>query len=240
MQRVGGAPAGAGARLLQLSGVVDAAGCAQAVAVLDAGLRRAHDGAVPAEDWSRTSSSLRWRALPALAASTLAAVEERVRGVAGAAAWRLALEASWWRRQYPPQLAPPHHHPHAWHQDGALGFDFVACPGGADASALRPMLTCWIALVTCGVDAPGLELIDAAQRALLGLAALDDAALRAAHAPAAFRRPVLAAGDALLFDGSVPHRTHVSAAMTGVRSSVELRFFADELSPRACAPRSAS
>jgi hypothetical protein len=222
-----------------LAGLLDAASCARAVAALDAGLRRASDGAVPAEDWSLMSSSLRWRALPALEAPALARVDAGVRAAAGAAAWRLDLGASWWRRQYPPQLAPPHHRPHAWHQDGALGFDFVASPQGADGPALHRMLTCWIALVPCGRDAPGLELIEAPGVALLSLAALDDAALRAAHAPAAFVRPLLAAGDALLFDGSVPHRTHATPAMTRVRSSVELRFFADRVSPRACAPRSA-
>jgi hypothetical protein len=223
-----------------LSGLIDAACCARAVSAFDEGLRRARAGGVPAEDWSRASSSLRWRALPALEAPTLALVQDRVRRAAPAAPWRLDLEASWWRRQYPPQLAPPHHHPHTWHQDGALGFDFTACPQGADAGALHRMLTCWIALVPCGIDAPGLELIDASGVALLGLAALDDAALRATHAAAAFVRPALAAGDALLFDGSVPHRTHATTAMARARSSVELRYFADGVSPRAGAPRSAT
>src|SRR5256885_13673868 len=60
---------------------------------------------------------------------------------------------SWVRRQYPASRYPPMHGPHGWHQDGALGFDFLAYPqGNYPPEALLPMATCWIALNPCGVD----------------------------------------------------------------------------------------
>jgi ectoine hydroxylase-related dioxygenase (phytanoyl-CoA dioxygenase family) len=147
-------------------------------------------------------------------------------------AFALDLSHGWWRRQYAPHLAPESHRPHRWHQDGALGYDFVANPSGSsDASSLLPLTTCWIALTPCGVDAPGLELIGAPCVELLGLHALEDAALRARFDPTAFERPNLAAGDALLFVGAVPHRTHVAPSMRRTRTSLELRFFGPPAQP---------
>jgi hypothetical protein len=70
------------------------------------------------------------------------------------------LDHSWIRRQYAPHRYPRFHAPHAWHQDGALGFDFLSHPdGNYPADALLQMATCWIALDPCGLTAPGLELI---------------------------------------------------------------------------------
>lgn len=121
---------------------------------------------------------------------------------------------AWVRRQYPPHLAPPGHAPHSWHQDGALGHHFQG-PG-----ALLDTVTCWCPLVPCGVDAPGIEL---AQRTpeLLPLEALRP--VGPTHAPP------LEPGDVLLMAGGVLHRTHVTPAMTGVRTSVELRFYAADV-----------
>lgn len=116
---------------------------------------------------------------------------------------------------------PPHH----WHQDGALRHDFIAHPGVPPAEALLTMRTVWIALTPCGVDAPGLEWAEPAPTRLLSPAELTDAAVQATHPRRV--RPVLAAGDALLFDGARLHRTHVTPAMNRPRTSVELRFFPD-------------
>src|SRR5229473_7245126 len=70
------------------------------------------------------------------------------------------LTQSWVRRQYAPHRYPPLHAPHGWHQDGALGFDFLSHPDGIFPSdALLSMVTCWIALGPCGVGAPGLEIV---------------------------------------------------------------------------------
>jgi hypothetical protein len=225
----------------RLDALLDAPTCARLCAVVDAALDRARAGGADRADWSPSSSSLRWPALPALEAPALAALERRIRTRAALGpAFALDLLHAWWRRQYAPHLAPESHRPHGWHQDGALGYDFVANPGGSsDASSLLPLTTCWIALTPCGVDAPGLELIGVPCVELLGLHALDDAALRERFAPTAFERPSLAAGDALLFGGAVPHRTHVASSMRHTRTSLELRFFGRPLSRRACARRAA-
>jgi hypothetical protein len=117
---------------------------------------------------------------------------------------------------------PAHH----WHQDGALRFDFRVWAGRPPpADALLEMLTCWIALTPCGQHAPGLEWANTATPDLLLPAALSEAAVRAAFGPAGFVRPGLEPGDALLFDGTLLHRTHLTPKMTLPRSSLELRFF---------------
>ena len=138
----------------------------------------------------------------------------------------LNVEHSWFRRQYPPDQAPPGHWPHSWHQDGALGFDFLA--QGDDAAherGLLEMMTCWIALNPCGQDAPGLEFINDSPRRVLSVDELSDHGLRRHYGPGEFCRPILDPGDALLFGGATPHRTHVTPAMNQNRASLELRFF---------------
>jgi hypothetical protein len=114
--------------------------------------------------------------------------------------------------------ARPAHH---WHQDGALHHDFVARPGGVPL----PILTLWIPLVDCGVDAPGLAWARPALTRLLPPAELNDAAVQARYG-GAIEHPELAAGGGLLFDGGLLHRTHLTAAMTRPRTSIELRFIA--------------
>jgi hypothetical protein len=117
---------------------------------------------------------------------------------------------------------PAHH----WHQDGALRFDFLALAGQPPpADALLEMFTCWIALTPCGEHAPGLEWVATPTPRLLLPAELSDAAIRAAFGPASFVQPRLQPGDALLFDGTLLHRTHLTPQMTLPRSSLELRFF---------------
>ncbi len=138
-----------------------------------------------------------------------------------------AADRCWVRRQYPLDRYPLGHAAHAWHQDGALAFDFLAEAGATPAAdALLEMMTCWIALTPCGDDAPALELFATPAPALLSLAALAEAARRGAAAPARLLRPVLAAGDAIAFGGGVVHHTHVTPRMRRDRTSIELRFFA--------------
>jgi ectoine hydroxylase-related dioxygenase (phytanoyl-CoA dioxygenase family) len=151
--------------------------------------------------------------LEAVAASVLrAAVEARL-----GPAPRCNLSQSWLRHG-----RPAHH----WHQDGALHFDFLAHAGRSPpAGALLDMLTCWIALTPCGEHAPGLEWPASATPRLLPPAELTDAAVQAAHAPAGFVRPRLQPGDAVLFDGTLLHRTHLTPQMRLPRASLELRFF---------------
>ncbi|MDB5092035.1 MAG: hypothetical protein JWO85_136 [Candidatus Eremiobacteraeota bacterium] len=100
----------------------------------------------------------------------------------------------------------------------------------------RPLLNIWVALDACGVDAPGLELVTESWSELrdpsppeqpqfaVDHARLDAASVLEAFAAERFWRPVLQPGDAMLFSGATIHRTHVHAAMTADRMSVELRL----------------
>ncbi len=127
------------------------------------------------------------------------------------AAPQLVVSQCWVRRAQPA---------HGWHQDGALHHDFIALGGGVPL----PMLTAWIALTRCGVDAPGLEWRLPSLPDLLLPAELGDDAVRRRFAPESFERPALDAGDGVLFDGGLLHRTHATPAMTRPRTSIELRF----------------
>lgn len=219
-------------RVVHLSGVVDAAACDAWSTMADRVIADGLAGRIDAPGWSAASSSAR---LATCSGFALAKLLSRLwRGPLRSASFeRLGghavcdLDQCWLRRQYPPGAAPPGHHPHAWHQDGALGFDFLGAAGHERDTAddLLAMVTFWIPLVPCGVDAPGLELIDAPMGRLLRPDELVPSRLRERHAPEDFVRPVLAAGDALLFGGDVVHRTHLTATMTRARTSLELRCF---------------
>jgi len=102
---------------------------------------------------------------------------------------------------------------HSWHQDGALHHDFKA------PAAPLPMWTAWLPLVPCGVDAPGLAWLLPSLPRLLSPAELQQPF-------DAVQQPPLDAGELLLFDGGLLHRTHVTPAMTQPRTSIELRFIA--------------
>ena len=184
----------------------------------------------PGADFDPQASSLRLRAVPAL--DPVALARSLLSGAVGAwsrarlgGALACAVDRCWVRRQYAPARRPAGHAAHAWHQDGALGFDFLG-PDTPPPDALLRMVTCWVALTPCGRDAPGLELEKCGRDNLLTLAALGDAAAHLAHDDATPWRPELEAGDALLFDGGVVHRTHVTTEMARDRTSVELRFLA--------------
>ena len=186
--------------------------------------------------FNRHSSSLRAAAVPALDLGRIATT--LLAGEVGALArlrlgciLALDLDQCWVRRQYAPANRPPDHAPHSWHQDGALGFDFLGAP--SREGALLSMATCWIALTPCGADAPGIEFAGGEASELLPLPALADAEVQARHPASDRLRPVLEAGDALVFGGSVLHHTHVADAMIHDRTSLELRFFpAANLPPR--------
>ena len=149
-----------------------------------------------------------------VAASPVAA---RLEAALGPAPW-CNLSQSWLRHGRPP---------HGWHQDGALRHDFMAHwgrPGPADA--LLEMRTLWIALTPgCGRDAPGLQWVDADLRELLLPTELSAESVAARFGEATFHHAELEPGDALLFDGHLLHRTHLTPAMSGARLSLELRFF---------------
>src|SRR5207245_70955 len=160
-----------------------------------------------------------------LATIVAGATGEWIRAELGA---RLAvdLDQAWVRRQYAPTHYPAWHAPHGWHQDGALAFDFHSQPGEAfPDGALLSMVTCWVSLDACGLDAPGLELVTQRLTQLVGPAELSPVYIGSRFGPDEFWRPVLQPGDALLFCGEVLHRTHVIPAMTQDRTSIELRFF---------------
>ena len=142
--------------------------------------------------------------------------------------WRLLcnLDQSWVRRQYAPSRYPPLHAPHGWHQDGALKFDFQSHSSrGLPPNAVLNMVTCWISLDPCGLDAPGLELITERLGSLVSPRELQMEFLQTRFTPKRFWRPSLELGDALLFRGDILHRTHVVPEMTKDRTSIELRFF---------------
>lgn len=122
---------------------------------------------------------------------------------------------------------------HSWHQDGALRHDFMAHwgqPGPADA--LLELRTLWITLTPgCGREAPGLQWVDAERPELVLPTELTAEAVAARFGEASFRHAELEPGDALLFDGHLLHRTHLTPAMTQPRLSLELRFFRAEALP---------
>ena len=186
--------------------------------------------------FNQHSSSLRAAAVASLALERVAAT--LLAGEVGRLARRrlgerlaLDLDQCWIRRQYAPANRPADHAPHSWHQDGALGFDFLGTP--SHEGALLAMATCWIALVPCGADAPGIEFAGGEAGELLPLSALADDAVQGRHPEADRWRPLLEAGDALVFGGGVLHHTHVADSMTHDRTSLELRFFpADDLPSR--------
>lgn len=183
-------------------------------------------------DYSPHSSSLRLRALPQIPIDEVWAElrhnPEFLATVHHALGPRIrcGVDECWIRRQYAPGRYPPLHAPHSWHQDGALGFDFLALGSRpAPTDALLEVLTCWLPLTACGEDAPGMELIAGRQESLLTPVELTEKLVAARFPAQACWRPRMGAGDALLFCGDLVHRTHTAASMSRDRVSVELRLF---------------
>jgi hypothetical protein len=106
-----------------------------------------------------------------------------------------------------------------------------------------PVVNCWVPLVDCAEDAPGLEFVDRFIHEDLSkivekeksdyemFSAIDltshEAFLRQRYG-GDLVAPVLKAGDALLFDQLALHRTYITPTMTKPRFSLELRGFAAE------------
>ncbi len=223
-----------GAEIAIVPAAVPPTACSTWLALIDAAYR--HIEVAPSSDFVPEGSSFRLRAVAALSVidvwSALSGlVLERCVGVLGP--W-LAIDADqcWVRRQYTPKSAPPRHRPHSWHQDGALGFEFARSGDAAiPDDALLRVVTCWIALSPCGVDAPGLELVTDRVDRMLSPTQLADGAVEQQWPTSRRTRPALEAGDALVFSGDVLHRTHVTAAMTQTRTSIELRCFRADAIP---------
>lgn len=221
---------------LHLEGAVPAAACARWLAAIEPHYGKAGPAAA-GPDVKIQSSSLRLAAVPGLAFADVveqlaaAGLLDRCRDMLGGAVACL-VDQCWARRQYPASARPARHAAHSWHQDGALAFDFAAHPARPlPATALLAMRTCWLPLTDCGVHAPGLEWSTHAIDGLLAPEDLADAAVQARFGPGTSRHPPLRAGDALLFDGALLHRTHVTPSMTRTRTSLELRFLAAHALP---------
>lgn len=204
-------------------GLLAAASCRQWLARIDAAAASLPAGHA---DLQPTSGSMRLTALGEQAHAAL--LDDVMRGEARRAVHaRLgdALHAlpgqCWARRQYPDALRPKGQAPHAWHQDGALH-----CRYDGSDDTLLDLVTVWVPLVACGVDAPSLQWIDAPTPRLLQPAELADAQVGDRFGAEARRSAVLDAGDALVFGGSLLHRSYIAPAMTFRRTSVELRFVA--------------
>ena len=112
-----------------------------------------------------------------------------------------------------------------WHQDGA----FLGERIGA--------LNIWIALTPCGRDAPGLEVVPkridhvvADPDAKFEWSLSELAVLEAANGTP-IARPEFEAGDAMLFDHLLVHRTAVAPGMTRPRHAIESWFFAPSAYP---------
>lgn len=207
-----------------LTGRADALFARLDARVAEVGPFAAGDALPAGVPWVPTASSVGLAALPGALESLLDALGAPLAEAAGGSLVPLTRSA-WLRRQRPAAQRPPWHAPHSWHQDGALAFDFAdGDPAAPDA--LAPLLTAWIPLGDCGVDAPGLGWMDAAPDRLLTPAEL-------ARPRVADHAPALSAGDVLLFGGALLHATHATAAMTRPRVSAELRFVrADAVPPR--------
>jgi hypothetical protein len=113
-----------------------------------------------------------------------------------------------------------------WHQDGAFLGDRIGA------------FNFWLSLSRCGRDAPGLDIVPRRLDAVIppGEGAqfswsLSDAAVEQAAGGLPIVRPEFEAGDALLFDHRLVHRTAASADMTRERYAIESWFFAPSAYP---------
>lgn len=99
-----------------------------------------------------------------------------------------------------------------------------------------PLVNLWVPLQDCGIDCPGLEVVNCATDGLMPVVDSADnfyASLGTEIAPEVVERafgprdlwhPPCAAGDLLLFKGTIVHRTHVTPTMTRERISVDIRL----------------
>jgi hypothetical protein len=114
-----------------------------------------------------------------------------------------------------------------WHQDGAFLGDRIGS------------VNVWMSLTPCGVDSPGLDLVprrfdgvlDSGGDGAVFRWSLSDEAVADAAGSASIVRPEFGAGDVLLFDHRLVHRTASSGAMTRDRYAIESWFFAPSAYP---------
>ncbi len=119
-----------------------------------------------------------------------------------------------------------------WHQDGAfLG------------QGIRT-LNVWIALSPCGDDSPSLDVVPARMESIAETGtdgalfdwSVGEGAVERVRGSHEIVRPRFEAGDAMLFDELLLHRTGVSAGMTRDRYTIESWFFAPSAYPDAQIP----
>ncbi len=111
-----------------------------------------------------------------------------------------------------------------WHQDGA----FLGSKKGIRA------LNIWVTLTDCGTDAPSMDIVpkrfESVQQTGEGGAIFDWAVgpdtVTELSRDAPPIRPAYRAGDAMLFDDMLLHRTALDPAMTRTRHAIESWFFA--------------
>jgi hypothetical protein len=92
----------------------------------------------------------------------------------------------------------------------------------------------WIALSDCGVNAPGLDVVDCRVPDLVEMGtggarfswSVGQEVALSANGGRPFARPVFRPGDALMFDQLMLHSTTYDPAMTGTRYALESWFFA--------------
>ena len=115
-----------------------------------------------------------------------------------------------------------------WHQDGAFLGRHVRT------------LNLWLALSSCGADAPGLDLVPrrfdrilptGTDGALFDWSVSPALVEEAAGGPEAIVSPEFAPGDALLFDHLFVHRTGITPGMTRERWAIETWFFGPSTYP---------
>jgi len=119
-----------------------------------------------------------------------------------------------------------------WHQDGAfLGSHIRA-------------INIWVPLTSCGTDAPGLDIInqrldhivETGTRGSYFKWAVGDDVVTDIVGPEGFVRPTFEAGDMLIFDEMMLHRTAITPTMTGTRHAVEFWCFAMSTYPEGHIP----
>ena len=115
-----------------------------------------------------------------------------------------------------------------WHQDGAFLGRHVRT------------LNLWLALSSCGVDAPGLEIVPrrfdevlptGTEGALFDWSVSPTVVAKVAGRADAVLSPRFEPGDALLFDHLFLHRTGVQPGMSRERHAIETWFFAPSTYP---------
>jgi hypothetical protein len=112
-----------------------------------------------------------------------------------------------------------------WHQDGSFLGERIRA------------LNIWLALDRCGVDAPGLDIVPKRFNGVVEDPesryewSLSDEAVHGAADTTAIVRPEFQAGDALVFDHLLVHRTGASRDMPHERHAIESWFFAPSAYP---------